>query len=359
MKRILPICIVALLIVNITTFTQNEKPKAAPQKVDGYIFKNSDTMLLTEPNLCNLDYRLLSLARNEIYARHGYIFKDKSLQEYFRNRKWYSGFAVYTGKLSELEKKNVELIKKFEGFIKRTETDNNYTRTIPQQSDFDLNGDGNTDKIKYHLDKNEYDFSITINGIIIKDKGECMANYINIVDIDESDNIKEIAVEEYGPSDDYFTHFYYYDGSKIIKMGVLGGLTGTYKHINGKGLVTSRTRFDSLATWFLKYEYLLTPTHTLQHIEKPYYYIVNNEEPATVLKSIHLYAAQNSKKVVAKLLPGEKVKFIGANDKGWFLVKTTNGKTGWFATYSKKYHYFVKESGLDTLSVFSGLYCAD
>ena len=220
MKRILPICIVALLIVNITTFTQNEKPKAAPQKVDGYIFKNSDTMLLTEPNLCNLDYRLLSLARNEIYARHGYIFKDKSLQEYFRNRKWYSGFAVYTGKLSELEKKNVELIKKFEGFIKRTETDNNYTRTIPQQSDFDLNGDGNTDKIKYHLDKNEYDFSITINGIIIKDKGECMANYINIVDIDESDNIKEIAVEEYGPSDDYFTHFYYYDGSKHIDKHV-------------------------------------------------------------------------------------------------------------------------------------------
>ena len=58
----------------------------------------------------------LRLMRNAIFARHGYIFKTKDLQEYFQNFSWYTPrYADVTAMLSPLEIKNIEFIKKFEG----------------------------------------------------------------------------------------------------------------------------------------------------------------------------------------------------------------------------------------------------
>lgn len=33
----------------------------------------------------------IRLARNEIYARHGRLFKDQELQDYFNSMPWYEG----------------------------------------------------------------------------------------------------------------------------------------------------------------------------------------------------------------------------------------------------------------------------
>ena len=56
----------------------------------------------------------LRIARNEIFARHGRIFKDKKLQEYFESTSWYEG-TVKPEKFSEkvlnkFEKYNVALL---------------------------------------------------------------------------------------------------------------------------------------------------------------------------------------------------------------------------------------------------------
>lgn len=52
------------------------------------------------------------LARNEIYARHGYIFKNQDLQEYFGSKSWYRGKTkeVPDSSLNEYERANVQLI---------------------------------------------------------------------------------------------------------------------------------------------------------------------------------------------------------------------------------------------------------
>lgn len=58
----------------------------------------------------------LRLMRNAIFARHGYIFQSKDLQQYFENFSWYTPqYSDVTAMLSPLEKKNIDFIKKFEG----------------------------------------------------------------------------------------------------------------------------------------------------------------------------------------------------------------------------------------------------
>lgn len=56
-----------------------------------YILPYSNSRYLTEADLRNLSAEELRLARNEIYARHGRLFKDSGLQDYFNSRDWYEG----------------------------------------------------------------------------------------------------------------------------------------------------------------------------------------------------------------------------------------------------------------------------
>ena len=54
------------------------------------------------------------IARNEIYARHGRMFNDAELQEYFNSCSWYTGYISAEDFdediLSDIEKSNRDLI---------------------------------------------------------------------------------------------------------------------------------------------------------------------------------------------------------------------------------------------------------
>lgn len=53
--------------------------------------------------------------RNEIFARHGYIFKTDDMRQYFNSQNWYSPmYNEVSSSLSSIEKYNVEFIKKYE-----------------------------------------------------------------------------------------------------------------------------------------------------------------------------------------------------------------------------------------------------
>lgn len=56
---------------------------------DEYIFPDSDVRYLTEDELFGFTAELCRIARNEIYARHGRMFNDPVLQEYFNSCSWY------------------------------------------------------------------------------------------------------------------------------------------------------------------------------------------------------------------------------------------------------------------------------
>lgn len=87
----------------------------APQ----YILPESNSRYLSRSDVAELSSAVeCRLARNEIYARHGRKFKDKSLQEYFNNCSWYTPSIPanqFNNKvLNKYEKANINLIMSYE-----------------------------------------------------------------------------------------------------------------------------------------------------------------------------------------------------------------------------------------------------
>lgn len=89
-------------------------------KKDGaYILPDSSKKKLDKSDLKGLSKKKLRLARNEIYARHGRIFQDEGLQNYFESKPWYEGIIPAeefsdSEELSSVERKNIALIKQYE-----------------------------------------------------------------------------------------------------------------------------------------------------------------------------------------------------------------------------------------------------
>lgn len=70
--------------------TPDAQAVTADNNSDGYIFPESNSAYLKKSQLKKLPAKKLRLARNELYARHGYIFKDEKLNEYFSKKSWYN-----------------------------------------------------------------------------------------------------------------------------------------------------------------------------------------------------------------------------------------------------------------------------
>jgi len=79
-------------------------------------YPEASTRLLTEPELKKRTAWELKVMRNEIFARYGYKFTTKEMQDYFAQQPNYEAGSMndVSAFLSETEKKNVALIKKIE-----------------------------------------------------------------------------------------------------------------------------------------------------------------------------------------------------------------------------------------------------
>lgn len=83
-----------------------------------FILPESGSRKLKKADVENLSLEDLRLARNEIYARHGYIFESEDLNEYFLSQAWYTpmvyGSEFDEAVLNKYEKYNARYIKKYE-----------------------------------------------------------------------------------------------------------------------------------------------------------------------------------------------------------------------------------------------------
>lgn len=83
-----------------------------------YVFKDSDKKYLSKDEVKSVDSSMLNIGKNEIYARHGYIFADENLKQYFEEKLWYKGEVTADqfdeNQLNSFEKKNIELINTIE-----------------------------------------------------------------------------------------------------------------------------------------------------------------------------------------------------------------------------------------------------
>ncbi len=79
------------------------------------LYPQASQVLLSPSDLSSFSRYDLKIMRNEIYARHGFIFKTPEMKSYFSQQFWYKGqYNNVTSMLSTIEKQNIELIKKYE-----------------------------------------------------------------------------------------------------------------------------------------------------------------------------------------------------------------------------------------------------
>ena len=108
-------------VISITAM-QLSQEEISSYMQEGYIFPDSDKKYLTEDDVRSVEADMLALGRNEIFARHGYIFEDDTYKQYFESKPWYKG-TIPSDQFNsdevfnDFEKKNVELIKKVEDEI--------------------------------------------------------------------------------------------------------------------------------------------------------------------------------------------------------------------------------------------------
>ena len=78
---------------------------------NGYILPDSDSRKLKKSDLAGMTAQQLSYAKNEIYARHGRVFKSSELQDYFNEKDWYEENDDFKDEdLSKKEAENTEFI---------------------------------------------------------------------------------------------------------------------------------------------------------------------------------------------------------------------------------------------------------
>ena len=84
----------------------------------GFVLEDSNLRIISEKDLENLGPLECKIARNEIYARHGRMFVDEQLQNYFESCDWYNGTisaeSFELDLLSDVERENAEFISSYE-----------------------------------------------------------------------------------------------------------------------------------------------------------------------------------------------------------------------------------------------------
>lgn len=124
---------------------------------NGYVLINTDKEKLSEEEIEDLELCYLMIARNEIYARHGYIFKDPQLKKYFESKDWYKKDRSFKGSIkSTIEQHNISLIKEAESKKKQAlENGNKLTEeealnSLLQNTNLKLKDESASNKGKIH-----------------------------------------------------------------------------------------------------------------------------------------------------------------------------------------------------------------
>lgn len=97
---------------------EEEDHKESLSPTSEYLLPESNSRYLTYEDLEDLTHEELCFARNEIYARHGWIFSVPQLAEYFAGKSWYEGTTLpasfNSGVLNEFENANIQTISGYE-----------------------------------------------------------------------------------------------------------------------------------------------------------------------------------------------------------------------------------------------------
>jgi len=117
-NRLLPNAVSWRLLYNSDDYLKNNTEREF--LTDDVLKVNASSQILTKNDVENMYKGDLEIIRNSIYARHGYNFKNENMRAVFYSTSWH--WNIYDNvehRLTEIEKKNIEMIKRFEEHAER------------------------------------------------------------------------------------------------------------------------------------------------------------------------------------------------------------------------------------------------
>ncbi|MGL5647823.1 MAG: YARHG domain-containing protein [Clostridium sp.] len=105
------------IIIKLDENDDNEHDEGIISETDNMLFPDSGLRYLNEDELRIYSKEELAIARSEIYARHGYIFKQEPFKSYFNEKDWYTENHSFKGsdaELNDCELQNIQLLLRLE-----------------------------------------------------------------------------------------------------------------------------------------------------------------------------------------------------------------------------------------------------
>lgn len=339
------------------------------EEKNGYILPESNQRFIKYNEILDFDTETLKLAKNEIYARHGYIFQTESIAEYFEGCGWYSP-SVEASKFddsvfSQYEIKNIQLLEDYEkasGYSYPLKVKNKKTVKV------DLDGDGRLEKISFRAktvrESDDYSYTkytITVNHSVIKYQDSYDEGRLCVVDINTDDKQKELCFENWEPND--------YTGRVYLKYSPDDELTRipfedeyivdenfpeeeeykfapttpsyTVEYL-GDGRMIHTAACEGITRLIVAYEYRLTKNGTIKPVDRVYrvgkdfndFLDGDNDINVTLKKNLTMYGnhSKSSKKYTVK---PQKLKIIALyisqdSEEGvWTKVELEDKSTKW------------------------------
>lgn len=240
----------------------------------------------------------------------------------------------------------------------------------------DLNGDGSSDEVSFQASEDAAAIlHLSVNGVdyagSVYDEGfftdMLESAYYCITDIDASDSSLEIAIMDYGPSDDYITDFFRYDGTDLKYIGCVSGMIISSLSDRsdltfvGNGTISSYMRLSVLQTWFAKADWRLSETEGFEPVAQALYY-PNSTSGCDLTTNVEIPVySKNSISSEKSLIPaGTALTLIATDNISWVLAKNSEGKECWIHLEGEYGQSVETASGSDyPPNVFSGLLIAD
>lgn len=247
----------------------------------------------------------------------------------------------------------------------------NFEKRVPVGTEAvkDINGDGKEETIYYQVTTSEetggYNFEFTIDGkdfaSLLSMEGPDNLSYY-LVDIDNTDDFIEIAVQDYGPSSDYNTFFYRYQTDGSLKdLGAVSDLwSGDSNYLESNGLISGNQRLALLQTWYAPCTWKLGTDGVLVQQEQDMYYpTTGNTVSNSILRNVSVYSAMDLKSEAVELTPEDgAVTFTATDNKNWVEFVTKDGRT--FYLYMKEFSTIISgQEELEAATVFDKLIIAD
>ena len=246
-----------------------------------------------------------------------------------------------------------------------------------ETAEYDIDGDGQADAVRLWLEDGDEDYE---KNVCLSVNGEDLTSALTeadgyffcpddqcwlLTDLDTGDGALEIAIQDWGPSDDLTTSFYRYEAGTLRPVGLVEGfvwLDGAPADVSldGQGVVHSYMRFNVLQTWWGKVDSALDEDGELVLLPQDYYESIA-ETPQQVTVNCDLYAYDAPDGQQDLLAAGTELELLGTDDTEWVCARLAGDQQELWLHLDPEYPFQVEgpDGFVDSWDALDGLCMAD